>query len=497
MYKHSSVSEQVFAKSYLAAIDTMPKISKKKKTTNLQDGPLIPQVLLPPNTNGLNVNIGQQYKGELEGAGELNQNLFEEIQSTISTRDEDLVPFLVAALNDKLAIEDNSPGIVVSNAFGIVIPRQKSAILNWARELRAPDVLLLGAVIKSQIFIKDLVGNPTCKVTSKLGNIFYFNNVAKAIAKDYANPITCFAMQDYPEDASKGMTQFFIAAYRSNSKEPYSLGYNVKCKNTMNKPFLQHFLLFETLRISQAIMDEYGCGFTASTTEYNNEIINTAGLNANPAIFKVLQAVFEDPELLEMLAVTTFNLKLHSHYQNCKECSTPRCRSEYPSLKVYGFPVNDIDGHREQDGSLDKIWQEEDLNKEQRDLPNNGDIDAPHSQNMPAHSQAAGMAVQGDNNVSKDPAVVNVLKSERQEEKDKWKRFQAAEKYWNFVNHQLVKMWTKARNNTMNQAEHKSNLTQHVLLYVLGLLLIWLTITGNLIIFYSWIWLNTPAQRSH
>ncbi|EGO04372.1 hypothetical protein SERLA73DRAFT_68064 [Serpula lacrymans var. lacrymans S7.3] len=74
---------------------------------------------------------------------------------------------------------------------------------------------------------------------------------------------------------------------------------------------------------------------------------------------------------------------------------------------------------------------------------------------MPAHSQAAGMAVQGDNNVSKDPAVVNVLKSERQEEKDKWKRFQAAEKYWNFVNHQLVKMWTKARNNTMNQAEHK------------------------------------------
>ncbi|EGO04371.1 hypothetical protein SERLA73DRAFT_148909 [Serpula lacrymans var. lacrymans S7.3] len=237
----------------------MPKISKKKKTTNLQDGPLIPQVLLPPNTNGLNVNIGQQYKGELEGAGELNQS------------------------------------IVVSNAFGIVIPRQKSAILNWARELRAPDVLLLGAVIKSQIFIKDLVGNPTCKVTSKLGNIFYFNNVAKAIAKDYANPITCFAMQDYPEDASKGMTQFFIAAYRSNSKEPYSLGYNVKCKNTMNKPFLQHFLLFETLRISQAIMDEYGCGFTASTTEYSELMPNPwHAKSGGLVVFSVPLIIFMD-----------------------------------------------------------------------------------------------------------------------------------------------------------------------------------------------------------
>ncbi|KAG2752138.1 hypothetical protein P692DRAFT_201687974, partial [Suillus brevipes Sb2] len=86
---------------------------------------------------------------------------------------------------------------------------QKKAVLNWARELGAQNVPSLDATKKCQLFIEDLVGQPTEKVTARSGNIFYLNDIANAIAKDYANPLTRFAMQDYPEDGGKGMTQVF------------------------------------------------------------------------------------------------------------------------------------------------------------------------------------------------------------------------------------------------------------------------------------------------
>jgi hypothetical protein len=67
------------------------------------------------------------------------------------------------------------------------------------------------------------VGHPTEKVTSPSGNVFYFNDVGKAIARvcypngidtqanavlqDYANPLTRFAMRDYPQDDGSRMSQ--------------------------------------------------------------------------------------------------------------------------------------------------------------------------------------------------------------------------------------------------------------------------------------------------
>ncbi|KAG2155021.1 uncharacterized protein EDB93DRAFT_1247977 [Suillus bovinus] len=62
---------------------------------------------------------------------------------------------------------------------------------------------------KCQKFVEDLLGQPTEKVTARSGNTFYINNIAKAISHDYGNPLTCFAMQDYPEDGRKGMSQVF------------------------------------------------------------------------------------------------------------------------------------------------------------------------------------------------------------------------------------------------------------------------------------------------
>ncbi|KAL6300162.1 hypothetical protein BKA93DRAFT_692189, partial [Sparassis latifolia] len=89
--------------------------------------------------------------------------------------------------------------------------QQKNAVLNWAKELGAHDVPSAGAVKKCQERIKNLVGNPTEKVESSSGTIFYINDVGKAIAKDYANPLTRSSMEDYPIDGKGEMSQVFHA----------------------------------------------------------------------------------------------------------------------------------------------------------------------------------------------------------------------------------------------------------------------------------------------
>ncbi|KAG1723899.1 hypothetical protein EDB19DRAFT_1915867 [Suillus lakei] len=86
---------------------------------------------------------------------------------------------------------------------------QKKAVLSWAKELGAHDVPSLYTLNRLQDSVRTLVGNPTEKITARSGNIFYLNDVGKAIAKDYANPLTRLAMQDYPEDGGKGMSQVF------------------------------------------------------------------------------------------------------------------------------------------------------------------------------------------------------------------------------------------------------------------------------------------------
>ncbi|KAI6017560.1 hypothetical protein BKA83DRAFT_4015195, partial [Pisolithus microcarpus] len=86
---------------------------------------------------------------------------------------------------------------------------QKRAILSWAKELGARDVPSLYSLNSCHEEIKKLIGDPMKKVISASGNVFYINDIANAIAKDYANPLTRFAMQDFPEDGGKGMSQTF------------------------------------------------------------------------------------------------------------------------------------------------------------------------------------------------------------------------------------------------------------------------------------------------
>ncbi|KAF8430572.1 hypothetical protein L210DRAFT_1019310 [Boletus edulis BED1] len=84
---------------------------------------------------------------------------------------------------------------------------QKNAILQWAKEIGAPEVPSLYAVNKTQERLMELLGSPTEKVTTPSGCVFYLNGVSKAIAMDFANPLTRFAMREYPEDGQGHMSQ--------------------------------------------------------------------------------------------------------------------------------------------------------------------------------------------------------------------------------------------------------------------------------------------------
>ena len=56
-------------------------------------------------------------------------------------------------------------------------------LLKWPKDLHAPDVPTLSGLKTVQQQIGKLVGDVTEKVPSAAGNIFYLNDVEKAIAK--------------------------------------------------------------------------------------------------------------------------------------------------------------------------------------------------------------------------------------------------------------------------------------------------------------------------
>ncbi|KAG1819588.1 uncharacterized protein BJ212DRAFT_1208937, partial [Suillus subaureus] len=60
---------------------------------------------------------------------------------------------------------------------------QKRAVLNWAKELGAANVPSIGVMKKCHNYLDELVGNPTQKMTSHAGDVFYINNITEAITK--------------------------------------------------------------------------------------------------------------------------------------------------------------------------------------------------------------------------------------------------------------------------------------------------------------------------
>ncbi|KAH8980192.1 hypothetical protein EDB92DRAFT_1772723, partial [Lactarius akahatsu] len=87
--------------------------------------------------------------------------------------------------------------------------QQKKAMLNWASQLGTRNVPSLYALSQFQERIKDIVGNSVTAVTSGAGDKLYIRDIPQMIAEDYANPITRFAIWDYPIDGNGGASQVF------------------------------------------------------------------------------------------------------------------------------------------------------------------------------------------------------------------------------------------------------------------------------------------------
>ncbi|KAG2143512.1 uncharacterized protein EDB93DRAFT_1241410 [Suillus bovinus] len=175
---------------------------------------------------------------------------------------------------------------------------QKRAVLNWAKGLGATNVPSLGVMKKCHNYLDELVGNPTQKMTSCAGDVFYINNVAEAIAKDYANPLTRFAMRDYPEDGDYFIPEHFFYASppvdsdddngesheNSVTKPLYALGRAVKRTEAgfiVNKEqeIIPTSAFMRSLEDIAATQGELDCGLTASSTKY-------ATLSPNPLCAK-------------------------------------------------------------------------------------------------------------------------------------------------------------------------------------------------------------------
>ena len=74
----------------------------------------------------------------------------------------------------------NNPRLRFSDA-------QKQAVLDWARQLGAKNVPSIYQLEKTTEHIRKLFGDPTTKVTSPTGNVFFINDVGKAIAQVRVN----------------------------------------------------------------------------------------------------------------------------------------------------------------------------------------------------------------------------------------------------------------------------------------------------------------------
>ncbi|TFK51166.1 hypothetical protein OE88DRAFT_1735116 [Heliocybe sulcata] len=88
---------------------------------------------------------------------------------------------------------------------------QQQAVLTWARDLGAKNIPSLHALHKFQSDGLEVLGNPTVKVRSASGNIFYMNKVTKAVAKDYAHPETRRLIHAYPEYTPNAVSEVWQA----------------------------------------------------------------------------------------------------------------------------------------------------------------------------------------------------------------------------------------------------------------------------------------------
>ncbi|KAG2097248.1 uncharacterized protein F5147DRAFT_747487 [Suillus discolor] len=153
--------------------------------------------------------IKELWHGTASACTFLHVDYYEEMQAALQ-RGESLFSCPLPPSSDELGMETDDIDMNLDDGLepdNHGIDLSGKAILNWATALGATGVPSLHSLRKAQDRIKELVGNPTEKVTAASGNIFYINSVGKAITKDYSNPLTQLTKWDYPEDGQGRMSQ--------------------------------------------------------------------------------------------------------------------------------------------------------------------------------------------------------------------------------------------------------------------------------------------------
>ncbi|KAI0644697.1 hypothetical protein C8Q79DRAFT_912903 [Trametes meyenii] len=87
--------------------------------------------------------------------------------------------------------------------------RQKEAVLAWGKELGAREVPSLYRLENFQKDALEACGNPTKRVQTRAGNIFYHNSVQQSIARDYAHPDIRPLIKAYPVFSGNRVTEHY------------------------------------------------------------------------------------------------------------------------------------------------------------------------------------------------------------------------------------------------------------------------------------------------
>ncbi|KAK7016753.1 hypothetical protein VNI00_018830 [Paramarasmius palmivorus] len=209
---------------------------------------------------------------------------------------------------------------------------QKNAVLQWANEMGASNVPTLTSLKRCVNDVEELLGSSTKKVVTPSGNVLFVNDIAKTIAKYFANPKTRLHMSDYPEDGGTGASQmkhgrkwaldlprnlltltvrvrkklffvgellqctdgryfipdrFYTKPLKDSNSEPkiYALGHSVTCTETgyvVNKDIMytatdDFFLTYEDL----VYRGHMKCGFSECSAEFAKDMPHRMREKAN------------------------------------------------------------------------------------------------------------------------------------------------------------------------------------------------------------------------
>ncbi|KAI0689246.1 hypothetical protein C8T65DRAFT_731047 [Cerioporus squamosus] len=138
----------------------------------------------------MDISSGVPSDGEVEGYIPTAEEMSDTVFGTRGAR-ESFFPYPDHGMM-RTDILFSSPHLKFSRA-------QQEAILAWGKAMGGRDIPSLYRLDKFQREALEAVGNPTVKVGTASGNVFYMNSIREILRKHYAHPETRRKIRKYPE----------------------------------------------------------------------------------------------------------------------------------------------------------------------------------------------------------------------------------------------------------------------------------------------------------